>query len=227
MTSSRESMRQELRELAKLADTMRKDRAAEVRSSGEWSALGPDAMSPSPDSSSSPLPAPPSAAAPPSMPSFAPVFGNVGQVQAEKPRRRRVVVGVAAGALAVGALIATGAMGRSLRRVSTISAPTVAAAQAPPSLPPASEPAAPDPVVPAPAPTDGTAATVATGLTAAPTATDSPPSHHPAQRAAPAKWQMPRSDSAGAALASKKAPPPPGAGSLDDLIRKAVATPPK
>ena len=226
MTSSRESMRQELKELAKLADSMRKDRSAEARSSGEWSALGTDAMSPSRDSSSSPLPAAPSAAATPSMPSFAPVFGNVVQVQAEKPRRRRVVVGVAAGALAVGALIATGAMGRSLRKVSTTtSSPTIAAAQALPSLAPASavETAKPEPVLAVPAPNDDT---VATERTAAPTATDSL-THHPAQRGTPAKSQMPRSDTAGAAVASKRAPPPSGAGSLDDLIRKAVATHPK
>jgi hypothetical protein len=223
-SSSRESMRRELRELAKLADTMRKDRVADLRSSGEWSALPPDAEEPSQKSSE--LATPSDVAAQPSLPSYAPVFGNVPDVLAESPRRRRMVtMGLAASALVLGGLVATASMGRSLWKAPVPSGPSAAAAQAPAFLPTAApvaaETTAPDPVVTRPATHDGAGMATGTDALVAPAANAAPSRH--SERAIVAKTTK-SSDSTGTVVASKKSAAA-GGDSLDEMMRKAVATP--
>ncbi len=231
MSSTRESMRRELKELAKLADTMRKDREPDPRSSGEWSAL----EVPSEESVSSvqetagppPLPRPSNTTVPPIASSYAPVFG-VPEVEAAAPKRKRgVTIALVVGACVALGLVATGKVGRSLWK-----APAAAAAQttaveavAPVNSPvnpvaPATPPV-PDPVVAAP-PAEA-APQVLQANVPAPAAAPAPaPAHRRVQHATA------KPPSAAAAAPKKAAGPAPAGGqSLDDLIRQAVAKPSK
>jgi hypothetical protein len=247
MTSTRENMRRELRELSKLADEMRKTRSPDVRSSGEWSALGAalaaegeagaaagDAAEPA----ALPPPRPSDVSVPPAVASYAPVFavspGSAAVAGDAKARRRAMILGGGVAAGAVIALVATFSRshGGASHASSDSTDTTVVAAAAPGPQAPAAPAADPAPAPPAAAP-------VAQDPAAA--AADPSPSNTPATTPAAKRHvrggavARPVTKAPAAALskapASKKAAAPAAASgggeSLDDLMRKAVNSPSK
>jgi hypothetical protein len=214
--STRESMRRELEELAKLAQTMRTDLRAEPRSSGEWSSLG--AWSDSGASTATPPPRPSTVTVPPAVHSEPAKTAGGSEGPRTHVWRPSAVLASAI------ALCAVTALGTIALTVSTSSHSTASKArqESPPSSP-ADAPAAPV-VVAAPPyrfeqhPLAPQVATAGPPTAPGAPAGSVPPSTHVAGSHASAPSKGP----------SVKAQSPAAAGpqSLDELIRRAVATPP-
>jgi hypothetical protein len=249
--STREDMRRELKELAKLAETMGKETPAEPAPDLEGDVAYPAAMlqRPATPASSSRVSVPPFA-----TPTLPPVF-DPGDELRPRSAKRTGIIAVLVGASLAAALVGGAFFGRSLAGGSGASVPpvTAAAAVAPqtPVTPPVEAPTPPPAVAPqAPAAPDPIAPPAVAAV--APKAT--PPAHKQPQHAAVAKPAAapkpavasaasnpqppaPASDAASspktAAAAPAAAPlakPKPaaasaggGTDSLEDLIRKEVA----
>jgi hypothetical protein len=241
MMSTRENMRRELKELARLAETMGKE-----RTSDSWHPADERPSSPPGLSSVSVPPV-----VPPSIPP--PVAASVPVEVPFRNRKRGGVLAVVVGASLAAALMGGAVLGRSFAPH-----PVAAAAAANPP-PPAETPLAiptapslsaivaahgvadpqPDPVEPpaavaVPTPNAGAAAPPPakrrgpTSVAAPRHASKAPPPAiaAPATPAAPAAAALPAAAKPAAAAANIPAAPAPASDSLDDMIRKAVAATP-
>jgi hypothetical protein len=235
--STRESMRRELRELAKLAETKRQEQKTKTpRSSGEWSYVDPaDAPTPAPppekaDESVLGTAEPIGTLDPPSWPSSATVPPVVPQAGfpstpgdldlSARPRSSRrasrwMLVGVAAVVLVGAGVVGRKLHGNPAQAAAVAAPPAVAEAPAPP---PAREP---EPTAPT------TASDPAPAVAAAPAAPA--PSNAAPRRsggaARPARALHAVPVPAKAVAQAKPAAAPAAANhtdSLDDLMRKAV-----
>lgn len=238
--STRESMRRELRELAKLAETKRQEQTKTPRSSGEWSYVDPAAEAAT--AAESPVEEkgavglePADAVDPPSWPSSAtvpPVVPSAGtpsipseleRLAASAPAPRRGSRWLIAGFAAV-VLVGAAVVGQRLQHGTA--APTAMAATPPPPPAVPQEPLPPPAAEPANAAVAPAAAPPPAAAAPAPVVANGPSTHRTAPAPRPAK--TPRSPSPSAATK----PAPAGAAanhvdSLDDLMRKAVSSPSK
>jgi hypothetical protein len=227
MSSTRENMRRELKELAKMAELKRQETSPDLRSSGAWSVFDPDAIAEVAGDDAS---AEGAQAARPSSVTVPPVMSPAPRASASAiaHRSRGGSVAIVVASAAVGVVICTALLGRTVARTHAASgaAPIPAATEAVVVLP-----APPPEHLAAPLPADSPTADLPTetarsenapaGAASSPTpSTPSPPARHrigggggaaarPVKIAAP-----PRSAPAGAT--------PAGPQSLDDLMRKAV-----
>jgi hypothetical protein len=251
--STRENMRRELKELAKLAETIGKEPVAESAPVRQEPYESPQRLIERPST--------PQSLSTFTVPPVSPSMGAEAFVEAEAPRiRKRRGRGVVAIAIAVGlagALVGGAQLGRSLAfRLTKPAAKTVAAAAAMPAPQPAVADISHAPAIPAPV--QPTAPAVETpSVPATPTApsASSPAlaSSPKAKISAPHHWSKPSTSKAAVATpeatpaadtgapsapkpvaakpaaAANNAPPAAAGGgdSLEDLIRKAVAASPK
>jgi hypothetical protein len=240
--STRESMRRELRELAKLAEAKRQEQSKTPRSSGEWSYVDPaDAPTPAPppemaDESVLGTAEPIDPLDPPSWPSSAtvpPVVPQAGspsvpgdvETSPRAPSARRASRWLMVGIAAV-VLVGAGVVGRKLHGTP---AQAAAAAAAPAVQPPAAEAPAPPPGGPAPtvpAPSDPAPALAAAAAATLPSNPASRRSAIVAPRPAKALHAapVPAKALAQAKPAAATGPAASHADSLDDLMRKAVSS---
>jgi len=240
-------MRRELKELAKLAETMRKE--SEVKASADFSEYEPEAaqLTADPALSASSLTVPP--VVPPSVPPPATSdFDDLPQHRGRRGGLRAVFVGAGVAAVLVG----TAALGRSLvSRHTMANAPAPETATAAAALPPSQPiepPAAPAPVAESPVIAEAPAAPPPAGAPAAAPHRRSPAAApRRAVKAVPVKVAVaavpPEAVAASAPAADTPPSPPkaaaakppstPGAAqatsgdTLEDMIRKAVAAPTK
>jgi hypothetical protein len=230
--STREDMRRELKELAKLAETMGKETPAEPAADLGSDVAYPGAMlqRPSTPASSSRVSVPPFA-----TPTLPPVF-DPGDGLRPRSGKRTGIIAVLVGASLAAALVGGAFVGRSLAGGSGASVPpvTAAAAVAPqaPVTPPAEAPAPPPAVAPqAPAAPDPVAAPTVAAVTpkaTSPAATPAAaPAHKQPQHAAVAKPSA-APKPAVASAASNPQPPAPASDSASapKTAAAAAAAPP-
>jgi hypothetical protein len=215
--STRESIRRELEELAKLAETMRNDPKLDARSSGEWSAL--DAWADDRPPAAVPNPRPSSVTVPPAVHSDAPhtILASLDE-PGVRGRRAPAILGMGVAFLCVVGTVATIA-------VTVTKAPHAPASQG------AAQPS-PGTALPNASPLGTTLPAAARDeppvRTAEPMATGSTPPLAVSTSRLPA---IPTSKAVGHSTAvpvkSPAKKPTTDASSLDELMRKAVAVPPK
>ncbi len=238
--STRDEVRRELKELAKLAETIRTRKEHPVDAppnASEWSALvaaGEQAHSEALAALAAPEPRPSRATVPPvsaSQPSVSSF--DAGGVQNSPIYRRRPGLALAAGAALVCAVAGTAAVGRSV-----LTKPPVAAAQAaapqqaavakPTTAAPTLEPAVAPPTPAKPALAESVpvkASAVAPSPPASSTAPSRPPQIQKAAAGRTGDSVTPTSSPKVSAAARSAHPASSAEQSLDDLIRKTLAAP--
>jgi hypothetical protein len=215
--STRESIRRELEELAKLAETMRNDPKLDARSSGEWSALDAWADDRPPTAASNPRPS--SVTVPPAIHSEAPqtILASLDD-PGVRGRRAPAILGMAVAFLCVVGTVAT--IATTVTRAQRAPASLGAAEPSPgPARPGASPPVTPLPSPPRDEPPVQTAVPVAIGSTPSLALSTSRLPAIPTSKALGHSTAVPVKQPA--KKATTDAP------SLDELMRKAVAVPAK
>jgi|HubBroStandDraft_1064217.scaffolds.fasta_scaffold13131_2 hypothetical protein len=213
--STRESIRRELEELATLAKTMRTDPKLDARSSGEWSAL--DTWADDRVPTTPPQPRPSSVTVPPAVHSASPQAIPASLDDLAGRGRRTPAMGMAVAFLCAATTAATIAVSVSRSSPHAPASQGVRDPSPGPTLPNASPGA---PALPSPASDEPSS------RTDEPAPAGGSPSHVSTSRMAP-----PPKPAGASKATSPKLPPKAatatGSPSLDELMRKAVAAPPK